>query len=88
MEVCNPDGTVKSGVFYDEKGRWLNRQDFDHDHYVKEIQQNCQSHEHSCHYNVNGCSDGVWDDLLHQDIIIFPHNKEHRQNELFFIWFF
>lgn len=63
-EQLNPDGTVKSRAFYDESGRWFNRQDFDHDHFDKKTQMYYQPHEHSCHYNQNGYRDGIWDGPL------------------------
>ena len=49
-EQLNPDGTVKSRVFYDENGNQFNRQDFDHTHFDKNTQQNLQPHEHDYHY--------------------------------------
>ena len=63
-EQVNPDGTVKSRAFYDEKGRQLNRQDFDHEHFDKKTKQYYQPHEYSYHYNENGYRDGVWDGAL------------------------
>lgn len=57
-EQLNPDGTVKSRVFYDENGNQFNRQDFDHTHFDKNTQQNLQPHEHDYHYNENGYRDG------------------------------
>ena len=63
-EQLNPDGTVKSRAFYDQNGRQINRQDFDHSHFVKKLQQDCQPHEHSYTYNNNGYRDGEDDDAL------------------------
>lgn len=39
----NPDGTVKSRVFYDENGNQFSRQDFDHIHFDKK-QNNIINH--------------------------------------------
>ena len=50
-EQLNPDGTVKSRAFYNQNGQQINRQDFDHPHYVKKLQQYCQPHEHIYIYN-------------------------------------
>ena len=50
-EQLNPYGTVKSRAFYNQNGQQINRQDFDHPHYVKKLQQYCQPHEHIYIYN-------------------------------------
>ncbi len=64
-EQLNPDGTVKSRAFYDEKkGRQFNRQDFDHEHFDKKMKQYYQPHEHSYYYNEKGYRDGVLDGPL------------------------
>jgi len=63
-EQLNPDGTVKSRAFYDQNGRQINRQDFDHPHFDKKTQQYYQPHEHIYHYNANGYRDGEKDGPL------------------------
>jgi len=63
-EQLNPNGTVKSRAFYNENGQQFNRQDFDHQHFIKHTQQSYQPHEHSYHYNSNGYKDGAWDEPL------------------------
>lgn len=59
-EQINPDGTVRSRSFYDDRGMEFNRQDFDHQHFDKNTQQYYQPHEHSYSYNANGQINGKW----------------------------
>ena len=63
-EQLNPDGTVKSRAFYDEKGNPFSRQDFDHPHFNKNTQQNYQPHEHNYKYNQDGLPAGKSDGPL------------------------
>ncbi len=53
-EQLNTDGTVKSRAFYDSNGNLFCRQDFDHAHFVKPIQESLQPHEHNYYYNDQG----------------------------------
>jgi hypothetical protein len=60
-EQLNPDGTVKSRTFYDEGGKPFSRQDFDHEHYIKELDNYYQPHEHNYQYNENGYPNGKYE---------------------------
>lgn len=66
-EQLNPDGTLKSCVFYDERGNQFSKQDFSHAHFDKDTQQFLQPHEHNITFNENGYPTGK----THQDINIF-----------------
>ena len=57
-EQLNPDGTVKSRAFYDKNGNQFNRQDFDHQHFDKNTQQDLQPHENNYQYNDDGLPNG------------------------------
>ena len=57
-EQLNLDGTVKSRAFYDKNGNQFNRQDFDHQHFDKNTQQDLQPHENNYQYNDDGLPNG------------------------------
>lgn len=60
-EQLNPDGTVESRAFYDSNGNQFSRQDFDQSHYIKELQDYYQPHEHNYKFNDNGLPNGRYD---------------------------
>ena len=58
-EQLNDDGTVKSRAFYNDNGNEFARQDFDHSHYSKELNEDLlNGHEHTKFYNGNGQVNG------------------------------
>jgi hypothetical protein len=60
-EQLNPDGTVKSRAFYDANGNQFSRQDYDQSHFIEELQEFYQPHEHNYKFNENGLPNGKYD---------------------------
>ncbi len=60
-EQLNPDGTVKSRTFYNESGKAFSRQDFDHEHFIKELNDKSKPHEHNYLYNIDGYPNGKYE---------------------------